>query len=51
MEHYAAIDALLEWGSVSIVDASGRIVREAKVHSERVLPSQRLEICAHRPRG
>ena len=35
MEHYAAIDVSLEWSSVCIVDANGRIVREAKVRSER----------------
>jgi hypothetical protein len=35
MEHYAAIDVSLEWSSVCIVDDSGRIVREAKVRSER----------------
>jgi transposase len=35
MEHYAAIDVSLEWSSVCIVDTSGRIVREAKVRSER----------------
>ena len=35
MEHYAAIDVSLEWSSICIVDASGRIVREAKVRSER----------------
>src|ERR687891_3006498 len=35
MEHYAAIDVSLEWSSVCIVDPSGRIVREAKVRSER----------------
>lgn len=35
MEDYAAIDVSLEWSSVCIVDASGQIVREAKVRSER----------------
>jgi transposase len=35
MEHYAAIDVSLEWSSVCIVDATGKIVREAKVRSER----------------
>ena len=34
MEHYAGIDASLERSSVCVVDASGRIVREAKVASE-----------------
>ena len=56
MEHYAAIDVSLEWSSVCIVDVSGRIVREARVRSERkalagFFPRQRLEICTHRPRG
>jgi transposase len=35
MEHYAAIDVSLEWSSICIIDPSGRIVREAKVSSER----------------
>ncbi len=34
MEHYARIDVPLERSSVCVVDASGRIVREAKVASE-----------------
>jgi len=34
MEHYAGIDVSLESSSVCVVDASGRIVREAKVASE-----------------
>ena len=34
MEHYAGIDVSLELSSVCVVDASGRIVREAKVASE-----------------
>jgi hypothetical protein len=34
MEHYAEIDVSLESSSVCVVDASGRIVREAKVASE-----------------
>jgi transposase len=35
MEHYASIDVSLEWSSICIIDPSGRIVREAKVSSER----------------
>ena len=31
MEHYAGIDVLLELSSICVVDASGRILREAKV--------------------
>ncbi len=31
MEHYAGIDVSLKDSSVCVVDASGRIVREAKV--------------------
>ena len=34
MEHYAGIDVSLESASVCVVEASGRIVREAKVASE-----------------
>jgi transposase len=34
MEHYAGIDVSLECSSVCVVDANGKIVREAKVASE-----------------
>jgi len=34
MESYAGIDVSLEWSSVCIVDATGKIVAEAKVTSE-----------------
>jgi len=34
MEHYAGIDVSLEYSSVCVVEASGKIVREAKVLSE-----------------
>jgi transposase len=34
MDHYAGIDVSLEMSSVCVVDATGRIVREAKVASE-----------------
>src|SRR5919112_6515508 len=34
MEHYAGIDVSLEQSSVCVVDATGRIVREARVASE-----------------
>jgi transposase len=34
MEHYAGIDVSLESASLCVVDATGRIVREAKVVSE-----------------
>ncbi len=34
MEHYAGIDVSLERSSVRVVDATGRIIREAKVASE-----------------
>jgi transposase len=34
MEHYAGIDVSLEYSSVCIVDATGKIVREDKVASE-----------------
>jgi len=34
MEYYAGIDVSLESSSLCIVDATGRIVREAKIASE-----------------
>jgi transposase len=34
MEHYAGIDVSLESASVCVVDATGRIMREAKMASE-----------------
>jgi hypothetical protein len=34
MEHHAGIDVSLEWSSVCVVDASGKIVREIKVASK-----------------
>jgi transposase len=34
MDHFAGIDVSLEQSSVCVVDATGRIVREAKVASE-----------------
>ena len=34
MLHYAGIDVSLEASSVCVVDASGKVVREAKVLSE-----------------
>lgn len=34
MRQYAGIDVSLEYSSVCVLDADGRIVREAKVHSE-----------------
>jgi transposase len=34
MKHYAGIDVSLEYSSVCLVDASGKIVKEAKVESE-----------------
>ena len=34
MEHYAGIDVSLESASRCVVDATGRIVREAKMASE-----------------
>jgi transposase len=34
MEHYAGIDVSLEYSSVCVVDASGKIIREGKVASE-----------------
>ncbi len=34
MDHYAGSDVLLESSSLCVADATGRIVREAKVASE-----------------
>jgi transposase len=34
MEHYVGIDVSLEFSSVCVVDATGQVVREAKVRSE-----------------
>ena len=34
MEYYAGIDVSLESASICVVDANGRIIREAKVASE-----------------
>lgn len=34
MDHYAGIDVSLEYASVCVVDASGKIIRESKVASE-----------------
>jgi predicted NBD/HSP70 family sugar kinase len=34
MEYYAGIDVSLESSSVCVVDATGRVVREAKIASE-----------------
>jgi hypothetical protein len=34
MVHYAATDISLRWSSVCVVDAAGKIIREAKVRSE-----------------
>ena len=45
MEHYAGIDVSLEFSSVCVVDAQGKIVREVKVASNRKfwsLSSRRL---------
>src|SRR5260221_2662463 len=35
MDYYAGIDVSLEYSSVCVVDASGKVVREARVVSER----------------
>src|SRR5262249_57126405 len=34
MDYYAGIDVSLEYSSVCVVDASGKIVRESKIASE-----------------
>ena len=56
MDHYAGIDVSLEQSSVCVVDAAGRIVREAKVASEPealigFLGGLPLPAGAHRPGG
>jgi hypothetical protein len=40
MAHYAGIDVSLELSSVCVVDAQGKIVREAKVASDDRPPSE-----------
>jgi transposase len=42
MDHYAGIDVSLELSSVCVVDATGQIVREAKVASE---PAALVRFC------
>ena len=34
MDHYAGIDVSLELSSVCVVDAKGKIIKEAKISSE-----------------
>ena len=56
MEHYAGIDVSLESSSVCVVDASGKIVREAKVASEPEaliawFRGARVRTCADRAGG
>jgi transposase len=48
MDHYAGIDVSLETSSVCILDATGRIVREAKVASEPEALVAFLAGCGHR---
>ena len=48
MEHYAGIDVSLEASSVCVVDGGGRILREAKVASERMRWRSSLAISAAR---
>ena len=43
MEYYAGIDVSLELSSVCVVDATGKIVREAKVASEPEALSQHFD--------
>jgi transposase len=44
MEHYVGIDVSLESSSLCVVDATGRIVREAKIASEPEALSSTLAI-------
>jgi hypothetical protein len=48
MDHYAGIDVSLATSSVCILDATGRIVREAKVASEPEALVAFLAGCGHR---
>src|SRR3712207_4725579 len=48
MDHYAGIDVSLAASSVCILDATGRIVREAKVASEPEALVAFLAGCGHR---
>ena len=50
MDHYAGIDVSLEQSSICIVDATGRIVREAKVASEPLTPSRAVAQLRNHPR-
>ena len=40
MDHYVGIDVSLESSSLCVVDAAGRVVREAKIASEPVPTAQ-----------
>jgi hypothetical protein len=51
MDHYVGIDVSLEQSSVCVVDAGGRIVREAKVVSEPDALVQFLNQTTERPHG
>jgi hypothetical protein len=53
MEHYAEIDVSLELSSVCVVDAQGKIVKEAKVASdiEALLSSKANRKVRLDPRG
>ena len=48
MDHYAGIDVSLATSRVCILDATGRIVREAKVASEPEALVAFLAGCGHR---
>ena len=49
MDHYAGIDVSLECSSVCVVDANGKIVREAKVASEPRSPDRLVRFARLRP--
>ena len=49
MDHYAGIDVSLATSSVCILDATGRIVREAKVASEPEALVSFLTGCGYQP--
>ena len=44
MEHYAGIDVSLEYSSVCVVNATGKIVREAKVASDPACVDQLVQV-------
>jgi hypothetical protein len=48
MEHYAGIDVSLKSSSLCVVDATGRVVREARIGSSEGRPLSSLSLAAAR---